>query len=228
MSAAAQLKVANAPRASAAPPSRKGLLERQARALLSELLKARQRASPGVEHELLALWEAQVQDIVETLQQGEVRVDCDRDTLRLFGHMLRARRETAGLTREQLAQHSGLCAGTIKFLEGGRHPASTATLFRLVGVPGLNLSWEDVASFLPGRVPDAVFLDVTAPPAVQPKPRPAAWWETLGLDPLATAAEIEEQFVRLLPAADSDKTRQQHLREARALGVVEWRRRCGK
>ena len=64
-----------------------------------------------------------------------------------FGHLLRDKRNQAGLSRVQLARKAKLSDATIKFLETAKHPPSRATLLRLVGVPELGLSWADTPGF---------------------------------------------------------------------------------
>ena len=72
--------------------------------------------------------------------------------LKEFGLLLRDKRTAAGLGRLQLARKAKLSEATIKFTETGRHPASRATLFRLIAVAELGLSWADV----PGQSPPCV------------------------------------------------------------------------
>lgn len=66
------------------------------------------------------------------------------EQLQEFGKPLRDKRNAAGLSRPKLALQAKLSDATIKFLETARHPPSRATLIRLIAVPELHLSWDDV------------------------------------------------------------------------------------
>ena len=64
--------------------------------------------------------------------------------LHLFGQLLRDRRNAAGWSRRQLAEHAKLSDCTIKFLETAHHRLSRGTLMRLINIKELGLSWSDV------------------------------------------------------------------------------------
>jgi transcriptional regulator with XRE-family HTH domain len=103
-----------------------------------------------------------------------------------LGHLLRDRRNAAGLSRVQLASKAKLSDATIKFIETARHVPSRASLIRLLGVEALQLRWAD----LPGQ---------PAPPAAPSDTPPAADAAALhtylncylapGCDPLSLQAE---------------------------------------
>ena len=61
-----------------------------------------------------------------------------------FGRLLRDRRNATGMSRIALAKQAKLSDATIKFLETARHPPSRATLIRLLAIPELKLTWDDV------------------------------------------------------------------------------------
>lgn len=89
--------------------------------------------------------------------------------LRAFGALLRDRRNAAGFSRMDLARRAKISDATIKFIETARHPPSRATLIRLLAVPELKLTWENV----PGKLGDApssgIALDSDrVPPATEP------------------------------------------------------------
>lgn len=67
----------------------------------------------------------------------------DGDLLRVFGQLLRDRRNAMGWSRQELAKRAGLSDSTIKFIERARHPPSRATLIRLQNIPALELSFSD-------------------------------------------------------------------------------------
>jgi transcriptional regulator with XRE-family HTH domain len=66
------------------------------------------------------------------------------DSLRLFGQLLRDRRNAVGWSRRQLAERAKLSDCTIKFLETAQHRPSRGTLIRLINIKELGLSWSDV------------------------------------------------------------------------------------
>jgi transcriptional regulator with XRE-family HTH domain len=66
------------------------------------------------------------------------------DSLRLFGQLLRDRRNAVGWSRRQLAERAKLSDCTIKFLETAHHRPSRGTLIRLINIKELGLSWSDV------------------------------------------------------------------------------------
>jgi transcriptional regulator with XRE-family HTH domain len=61
-----------------------------------------------------------------------------------FGQLLRDRRDAAGLSRVALGRLARMSDATIKLTESARQPPSRATLLRLIGVPALRLTWDDV------------------------------------------------------------------------------------
>lgn len=63
-----------------------------------------------------------------------------------FAKMLRSRRKAAGLSQQQVSSRVGLCRGTIRNLEAGRHSPSRETLLRLLSLPELGLRVKDVAA----------------------------------------------------------------------------------
>jgi transcriptional regulator with XRE-family HTH domain len=69
-----------------------------------------------------------------------------------FGTLLRDRRDAAGLSRLQLARRAKLSDSTVKFTETARHPPSRKTLTRLLAVPELKLTWEQLP-LKPGTAP---------------------------------------------------------------------------
>jgi len=66
------------------------------------------------------------------------------DSLRLFGQLLRDRRNAVGWSRQELAERAKLSDCTIKFLETAHHRPSRGTLIRLINIKELGLSWSDV------------------------------------------------------------------------------------
>lgn len=63
-----------------------------------------------------------------------------------FARVVRDRRRAAELSQRELAVKVGLCRGTIRNLEAGRHNPSKATLFRLLAIPELGLQVRDIAA----------------------------------------------------------------------------------
>ena len=88
-----------------------------------------------------------------------------RKQLQDFGRLLRDKRNQAGFSRLQLARKAKLSDATIKFIETARHPASRATLLRLVGVAELRLRWSDT----PGQSVGASPADGTKTPPNLPE-----------------------------------------------------------
>ncbi|HNN98174.1 MAG TPA: helix-turn-helix transcriptional regulator, partial [Pseudomonadota bacterium] len=183
-----------------ASPEEGGSVSAQARALLAQLHPLAAQASP----EQQCAW-AEHQDRLEELAQflesgGQARPVhrprpvVSRAQWAQFGMLLRDRRNAAGLSRAQLARRAKLSESTIKFTETARHPPSRVTLIRLLGVPELQLRWDQV----PGR---------RSLPALGPsdegEPRVAAsvlhgplnCFLAPGYDPLAWVAE-RTQFLR--------------------------------
>ena len=66
------------------------------------------------------------------------------DSLRLFGQLLRDRRNAVGWSRQELAERAKRSDCTIKFLETAHHRPSRGTLIRLINIKELGLSWSDV------------------------------------------------------------------------------------
>src|SRR5437867_1739746 len=68
------------------------------------------------------------------------------DTLLLqrLGHLLRERRQQAGLSRAVLATRAGLSESTLKNLETGRHHPTQTTLSQLCAIPELQLVLRDL------------------------------------------------------------------------------------
>ena len=75
---------------------------------------------------------------------------------RSFGALLRDRRNAAGFSRIALARRAKVSDATVKFLETARNPPSRSTLIRLLAVPELKLTWENV----PGKLGDAPNSDI--------------------------------------------------------------------
>ncbi len=81
--------------------------------------------------------------------------------MQAFGRLVRERREAAGLSRSMVAQRAKLSDATIKFIETAKTIPSRTTLFRLLRVSELGLSWADVPA---ARQPqDFVALRLPAP-----------------------------------------------------------------
>ncbi len=70
-----------------------------------------------------------------------------------FGHLLRDRRNQAGLSRLQLARKAKISDSTVKFVETARFPPSRPTLLRLLGVQELGLQWSDTPGSSPKNAP---------------------------------------------------------------------------
>lgn len=228
MSAAAHLQLVPESEEPAQGARRPSFLEMHARSLQLELEKRLSSAAHVAERDLLLRWLDQVQGIVTAIGRGALSADAtEHESLRHFGELLRARRNAAALSRVELGKLARLSDATIKFLETAKHPPSRSTLIRLVGVEQLRLSWEEVAEFLPGLVLPAAGVTPQAPKRTSYAPRSTPWWETLGLDPLASAAEVEARFRDLGPLAGESQEQLDLLREARACGVLAARRRCG-
>lgn len=120
-----------------------------------------------------------------------------------LGQLLHDRRRRVGLSRKALGRLAKLSDTTVKFVETGQHPPSRTTCLRLLGVPELNLQWQDLALF------------AGDPPAQHP---PVA--ESLALPPDSRLSEemILEQMLLL------DQVRlQQYGVESSPAG---WRRTC--
>lgn len=66
------------------------------------------------------------------------------DQFQHFSTVLRERRETAHLSREDLSKRAGLSECTIKHIELGKHSPTKDTVLRLLEVQELGLSWNDV------------------------------------------------------------------------------------
>ncbi len=66
------------------------------------------------------------------------------DQFQHFSALLRQRRESAHLSRSELAKRSGLSDRTIKNIENGHGSPSRDTLLRLLEVAELALTWKDV------------------------------------------------------------------------------------
>lgn len=107
--------------------------------------------------------------------------------LRAFGHLLRDRRNAAGLSRSALALKAKLSDATLKFLETARHPPSRSTLIRLVGVEALGLSWDDVAGLVGAAEPPA--LSSAAPEDGTSAAERAQWFIADDFDWLRRVAE---------------------------------------
>jgi transcriptional regulator with XRE-family HTH domain len=112
------------------------------------------------------------------------------ENLQRFGQLLRDRRNAAGLSRAELGRRAKLSDATVKFIETAKHPASRATLIRLIGVAELGLSWEDTALLHPEE-----FAPAPAPQA-QPSSPPAseggalACYLSPALNPVAMVGEL--------------------------------------
>lgn len=112
------------------------------------------------------------------------------EQLRHFGQLLRDRRNAAGLSRAELGRRAKLSDATVKFIETAKHPASRATLIRLIGVAELGLRWEDTA-MLHSEEP------APAPPPQAPPPAPPesesgalACFLSPALSPVAMARDL--------------------------------------
>ncbi|MFO0573003.1 MAG: L-histidine N(alpha)-methyltransferase [Polyangia bacterium] len=141
-------------------PQRLQAVRQHALALVREL-QALTTESPTNQHDRLAEYIGQVQDMVhfvesDVLSPPESEVETPSlAQLRQFGQLLRDKRNAAGLSRVELARKAKLSDATIKFIETAKHPPSRATLIRLLGVEALGLCWEDVALLAPGQQPPA-------------------------------------------------------------------------
>lgn len=91
-----------------------------------------------------------IEEIVERFEGGlapNSPLPSQKPTLaqrKVFGKLLRAKRNAAGFSRVQLARLAKLSDATIKFIETAHNPPSVATLIRLIRVAALDLSWADV------------------------------------------------------------------------------------
>ncbi len=92
----------------------------------------------------------------------------NRQQWQSFGRLLRDRREAAGFSRSELSRLAKLSDATVKFAETARYPPSRKTLIRLLAVPQLNLSWDDLP-WQPGGAP-------------QPQPTPEGKSEAAATD----------------------------------------------
>jgi transcriptional regulator with XRE-family HTH domain len=100
--------------------------------------------------------------LVVPLQQEEGAVPLRE--MQAFGRLVRERREAAGLSRSMVAQRAKLSDATIKFIETAKTIPSRTTLFRLLRVNELGLTWADVPA---ARQPQD-FLAVRAAAATEP------------------------------------------------------------
>lgn len=76
-----------------------------------------------------------------------------------LAHLIRTRREAAGLSQRRLAERAGLSDRTVKNVEQGEQSASMDTLRRLSGVAELDdLGWRCVFSSLYGPEPEHMAL----------------------------------------------------------------------
>lgn len=126
-----------------------------------------------------------------------------------LGALVRLRRELAGLSRAKVAKHARIAEATLKLLENGHRP-SRSTLLRIVNVPELKLSGEEVAplygeALLPPSArpaspsarpvpapPRAATLHILLLPIVGALPeRLAACLAELGLTPLGSVPIAE-------------------------------------
>jgi transcriptional regulator with XRE-family HTH domain len=90
-------------------------------------------------------------------EQGstEDELQFTKKQLQEFGVLLRDRRDAAGFSRLKLARLAKLSDSTVKFTETARHPPSRKTLVRLLAVPELGLTWENLP-LQAGTVPQSV------------------------------------------------------------------------
>ena len=78
-----------------------------------------------------------------------------------FGQLLKDKRNGAHLTQRELASLAKISDQTIKQAEAGKKSPTRATLTRLIAVPRLGLSWDDV----PGEASEAASVpDKPTPP----------------------------------------------------------------
>lgn len=131
-----------------------------------------------------------------------------------LGTLVRLRRELAGLSRSKVAKRARIAEATLKLLENGHRP-SRSTLLRIVNVPELRLTWEEVAplygeALLPPLAqtvpppPRATQLQILLLPITGPLPeRLAACLAELGLTPLGSVpvAEWPRQPENATPAS---------------------------
>jgi len=147
---------------SAPAPSRQqqlATIHAQALALASQL----ESFAAGEPMDQQATWTeyaGMLQDVVhfsECAENPESTKDdllLNRQQWQSFGRLLRDRREAAGFSRSELSRLAKLSDATVKFAETARYPPSRKTLIRLLAVPQLNLSWDDLP-WQPGGAPQA-------------------------------------------------------------------------
>lgn len=133
---------------------------------------------------------------------------------RALGALVRLRREIAGLSRIKVAKRARIAEATLKLLENGHRP-SRSTLLRVVNLPELKLTWEEVAPLygeallppLPQLVlpqPRATQLHILLLPIAGALPeRLATCLAELGLTPLGSVpvAEWPRQPENATPAS---------------------------
>lgn len=149
---------------------------------------------------------------------------------RIFGKLLKDRRNAAGMSREQLGKRAKLSDATIKLIETVKHPPSRATLLRLLNVAELGLRAEDVELLLDDPVAAPARCEQEGVAAVE-EPEGGAtaasarWWDLLGLEACAGADEIEARHLALARIVPAE--RWPELLAARAEGLRAVRERFG-
>lgn len=92
-----------------------------------------------------------------------------------FGVKIRAARDNAGMTQQELAKKAGVSLTWIRNLEAGRVRASRRTVLRLMQVPGLNLGPEALRSGAGAGT----------------RTEPLNWWVAPHLDPVSMLQELQ-------------------------------------
>lgn len=162
-----------------------------ARALVAELekLKAATEADPNAWADCIGSARAVVQQLERSLPTAPSQPLPAPEQLVRFGQLLRDRRTAAGLSRVALGRKAKLSDATIKFLETAKHPASRATLIRLLGVAELGLTWEEVAFLCPTEPTPATAVS-SAVPQSAPTERSLNCFVSPTYNPVALVAEL--------------------------------------
>ncbi|HRI48936.1 MAG TPA: L-histidine N(alpha)-methyltransferase [Pseudomonadota bacterium] len=178
---------------SAAPSRQQQLATIHAQALaLASQLESFAAGEPMAQQATWTEYAGMLQDVVHFSECAE-NPDSTKDELLLnqkhwqsFGRLLRDRREAAGFSRSELSRLAKLSDATVKFAETARYPPSRKTLIRLLAVPQLNLTWDDLP-WRPGAAPQVQ-------PSADNKSEAAAtdlnWYVTPTFEPVRMVMEL--------------------------------------
>jgi len=79
------------------------------------------------------------------LAQTRIAIASNQVTERLsFGALVKQRRKAAGFVLSALGDRAGVCKKTIRHIENAAHQPTLDTISRILSVPELGLTWDDV------------------------------------------------------------------------------------